>query len=124
MHISVQNPVIEAVADVPRASNSTSTVTSGNGELVVKFARYDKSQPDNPQTLVGRLLEVLNGNSDGFYQVTLTVEAELSTTGETFRGTDEIRVKLGTDLRRGAHNTIPIKLKRAGIRDGPALLKL
>ena len=94
VHISVQNPVIEAVADIPRASNSASTVTSGNGELVVKFPRYDKNQPDNPQTLVGRLLEVLNGQSDGFYQMTLTVEAELSTTGERFRGTDEIRVKL------------------------------
>jgi hypothetical protein len=95
--ISVQDPnppIDEEVAEIPCASNSKSTVTSGNGKLIVKFPLYDKKQPDNPLSLVGKLREVLNEQSDGFYQVTLSVEVELSTTGEKFIGTDEIRVKL------------------------------
>jgi hypothetical protein len=94
VNISVQNPVINAAAEIPIASNSPSTVTSGKGKLKVKFPRYDKNQPDNPLSLVGKLREVLNGNSNGFYQVSLTVEGELSTTGEKFTGTDEILVQL------------------------------
>ena len=63
----------------------------GAANSVLKFPRYDKNQLDNPGSLGGELREVLNGNSNGFYQVT-SVEVD-SAAGEEFTGTAGIRVK-------------------------------
>jgi hypothetical protein len=52
---------------------------------MVKFLRYDKTDPTSPHSLIGLLTSLLTGQNKGFYQVDVTIEGQLKT-GETFNG--------------------------------------
>lgn len=95
VNISVPSLSINADVDIPRAFNSPLRITSVRGKevLAVNLPRYDKNQPTNPQSLAGKLREILRGYPNGYYRVILTVEVVHSPTGEKFTGTDDIRVK-------------------------------
>ena len=87
---------IDALVEMPVAPGAPWSVEPLDGKQVlkVKFLRYDKANSTNPQSLIGKLRELLGAVSadPGRYQVTLTVDM-LTSLGQ-FSGTDTIRIKL------------------------------
>jgi hypothetical protein len=93
----IQAPVpngtpVDAAVSIFRAQGSP--WNANNNFLQVKFLRYDKSSPDNPQSLNAVLTGLLPppGSKKVIYQVTVTVLARLKTTGEWFEGTATFNV--------------------------------
>jgi len=99
--IEIAALAIDEAVDIPVAPGAPWNVALVDGKQVlkVKFPRYDKKNPGNPQSLIGKLRELLTaaGADRGFYQVTLTVDVQLASL-EQFTGTDEIRIKLRHNL--------------------------
>jgi hypothetical protein len=85
---------------IPLAPDSPWHICRDDGmmELKVKFPRYDKADPSNPQSLVGQLTSLLSGRPKGTYRTIVTIEGNLlNNEGSfigTFTGTDhDFRVK-------------------------------
>jgi hypothetical protein len=72
-----------------------------DGRLMVKFIRYDKNGPRNAQSLVYNIWDILEEESPGFYQVTVTVTGMVNDTGLYFQGNDTFRVKKGKKPPKG-----------------------
>jgi len=88
--------IAEDSADIPVAPGAPWSVELLDGKQVlkVKFPRYDKADPGNPQSLIGKLKDLLTtaNAAAGRYQVTLTVD--IPTSSGQFSGTDTIRIML------------------------------
>jgi hypothetical protein len=95
--ISIPSLSIDEAVDIPIAEGAPWSVELVDGiqVLKVKFPRYDKADPTDPQSLIGKLRELLAAANaaPGRYEVTLTVDMQL-TSLEQFSGTDTIRIKL------------------------------
>ncbi len=100
--IAIQALSIDEPVDIPVAPGAPWSVELLDGiqVLKVKFPRYDKADPTNPESLIGKLRELLSeaNAAPGRYQVTLTVDMQL-TSLQQFSGTDQIRIKLGRKLK-------------------------
>ena len=84
-------PIDQNVA-IFRAPGSPSSADGSS--LNVKFLRYDKSNPANLQSLAGEFTSILPaaGKQKATYTATLTVQAQLKTTGEWFEATTGMAV--------------------------------
>lgn len=95
--IAIPSLSIDEAVDIPVAPGAPWNVEllDGSQVLKVKFPRYDKADPANPLSLIGKLRELLAAANaaPGRYQVTLTVGMQL-TSLQQFSGTDGIRIKL------------------------------
>jgi len=95
--IAIPSLSIDEAVEIPVAAGAPWSVELLDGiqVLKVKFPRYDKANPTNPQSLIGKLRELLTTANAlaGRYQVTLTVDMQL-TSLQQFSGTDQIRIKL------------------------------
>ncbi len=85
------SPIDQTVA-IFRAPGSPSSADGSS--LNVKFLRYDKSNPTNPQSLAGEFTSILPapGKQKATYTATLTVMAQLKTTGEWFEASTSMVV--------------------------------
>ena len=94
--IEIPALLIDELVEIPVAPNAPWSVESVDGKQVlkVKFLRYDKANPTNLQSLIGKLKDLLAtaNAAAGRYQVTLTVD--MFTPSGQFSGTDTIRIKL------------------------------
>jgi hypothetical protein len=82
---------VDSILDPPISVAPGAPLKAGDKKLKVKFIRYDKSNPDNPQSLTKVLTDLLAGETGKFYQATLTVQGAAD--GQSFEGTDTIKVK-------------------------------
>jgi len=92
--IHVVSPLTDQAVEILRASGSP--VSANDKGLTVKFWRYNKSNPNDPQSLVYWLNTILPspGAKKMSYDIVITVEAQLSTTGEWFEGTASFRAQV------------------------------
>ena len=92
--IQVAAPVTDQAVEIFRAAGSPVSATDKG--LTLKFWRYNKSNPTDPQSLVYWFNEILPapGPQKANYDVTVTVEAQLGTTGEWLRGTAAFKVSV------------------------------
>ena len=94
--IEIPTLLIDELVEMPVAPGAPWSVEPLDGKQVlkVKFLRYDKANPTNLQSLIGKLKDLLAtaNAAAGRYQVTLTVD--MFTPSGQFSGTDTIRVKL------------------------------
>ena len=92
--IQVAAPVTDQAVEIFRAPGSPVSATTKG--LTLKFWRYNKSDPTDPQSLVAVLGGLLPGPGPQkeTYNVTFTVEAQLTTTGEWFQGTTALKVQV------------------------------
>ncbi|HEY3277761.1 MAG TPA: hypothetical protein VGJ94_14180 [Syntrophorhabdaceae bacterium] len=100
----IQAPVpggapVDAAVAIFRAPGSPASADSNR--LHVKFLRYDKNVPNNPQSLNAALLGLLpaSGQHKAIYQVTVTVRAQLTTTEEWFEGTGSFQAMVPKEPR-------------------------
>jgi hypothetical protein len=94
--IEIPSQVIDEVVSIPRAPDSPWHICRDDGmmELKVKFSRYDKADPSNPQSLVGQLTSLLSGKPKGTYRTIVTITGELLNNEGSFTGIDhDFRVK-------------------------------
>ncbi len=83
---------VDASVSIFRAPGSPSSTSKDH--LDVRFLRYDKGNPGNPQSLNAVLTGILPapGVKKVDYAVTATLLAQLKTTGEWFEGTGTFKV--------------------------------
>lgn len=92
--IQIDDPVTDQAVEIFRAAGSPVSATDKG--LNLKFWRYNKSNPTDPQSLVYWFNTILPapGPQKATYDAKVTVEAQLSTTGERFEGTASFKVQV------------------------------